>query len=87
MRYPSRATAIKKTYDYIDSHSSIGVLGPELLNADHTHQRSYKKFPTVWNMFTRALALDALFPASKLFGDALMTYFDGKTIQWFVPSC
>ncbi len=73
--------SIKIMFDYMKSQPSIGVLGPELLNADKTQQRSYKSFPTVWNMFTRALALDKIFPRSKLFGDALMTYFDGKTTQ------
>lgn len=73
--------SIKFLYDYMESQPSISVLGPELLNADKTHQPSYKRFPTVWNMFTRAFAFDNIFPKSKLFGDALMTYFDGKTTQ------
>ncbi len=68
-------------YSYIDKHSSIGILGPKVLNPDKTLQRSFKKFPTLWNTLCRACYLDKAFPGSKLFGGALMTFFSGESIS------
>jgi len=62
-------------YTYIDKHPSIGILGPKILNPDKTLQRSFKKFPTLWNNLCRACYLDKIFPHSKLFEGALITFF------------
>jgi GT2 family glycosyltransferase len=59
---------------------SVGMLGPKILNADGTLQPSVMGFPTVWNTFCRALALDAVFPRSKLFGGRLMAFWHHDAI-------
>ena len=56
---------------YMDQNPEIGMLGPKVLNPDHTLQYNYRKFPTYWNTLCRALALDTLFPKSRLFGSRL----------------
>lgn len=61
--------------DYIEKHDDIGMLGPQILNLDGSVQRSCMGFPTLWNSFCRALALDDFFPKSRFFGSHLMTYW------------
>ena len=70
---------IETMFSYIDSHPTIGISGPKVLNPDKTLQRSFKRFPTIWNALCRASALDTLFPKSKSFASAQMTYFSGDT--------
>lgn len=66
---------------YMDEHPEIGMLGPKILNPDRTLQPSCMGFPTLWNMFCRALALDKLFPGSKLFGGRLMNFWAHDTVS------
>ncbi len=66
---------------YMDKHPDIGMLGPKILNPDSTVQRSFMRFPTLWNNLCRALALDTLFPKSKLFGDLFTTFGSYDTIR------
>jgi hypothetical protein len=39
--------------DYMDSHSSVGVVAPKILNPDGTFQGLIKRYPTVWDLFLR----------------------------------
>ncbi len=66
---------------YITKHSDIGLLGPKIINPNGSLQRSCKGYATPWNMFCRALALDTLFPAIKLFGGRMLTYWNHDTTQ------
>lgn len=66
---------IEKLLEYMKEDSRIGLLGPKMLGADGKPYRSYMGAPTLWRCFCRALALDVLFPNSKLFGGFLMPYF------------
>lgn len=65
---------------YLDSHRDVGLLGPRMLGPDRKPARSYMGEPTLWRLLCRALALDTLFPNSKLFGGFLMFYFKGDRI-------
>src|SRR5262249_45576234 len=53
----------------------IGMLGPKMLLPDGTIGQSCFRFPSVWNLFCRALALDQFFKGSRLWGGFLMTDF------------
>lgn len=66
---------------YIKEHQGIGMLGPKILNPDMSLQRSCRGFPTLWNLFCRALALDTLFPKVKLFGGRSMTFWEHDSIK------
>jgi len=66
---------IEKLTDYLKQNPTIGMLGPKMLLRDGTIGQSCMGFPTVWNWFCRALALDALFKNSRLFGGYLRTDF------------
>jgi hypothetical protein len=66
--------------NYMDQHPEIGVLGPKVLNSDLTLQPNFGGFPTLWTSFCRALALDRIFPHSKVFGGERMTFFSGDNV-------
>src|SRR5580704_2737953 len=66
---------IEKIVEYMKKDPRIGLLGPKMLGADGKAYRSYMGAPTLWRCFCRALALDDLFPNSKIFGGFLMPYF------------
>jgi GT2 family glycosyltransferase len=66
---------LKQIIDALESEPSVGLLGPRMLGPDKTVRRSTMRFPTPWNSFCRALALDSLFKRSKLFGGFLMADF------------
>ncbi|MDA8089842.1 MAG: glycosyltransferase family 2 protein [Actinomycetota bacterium] len=60
---------------YMEEHRKTGILGPQILDAHKNVQRSCMGFPTLWNSFCRALALDAVFPKSRFIGSFEMTYW------------
>lgn len=66
---------IEKMRVYMEANPRVGLLGPRMLGADGKPDRSYMGEPSLWNLFCRALALDSLFPRSKLFSGFLMFYF------------
>lgn len=67
--------------EYMEQNPEIGMLGPQILDANNNIQRSTMGFPTVWNTLCRALALDTIFPGSKLFGGYLMTFWSHDTLR------
>jgi len=66
---------LEKMLDYMERHQDIGIMGPKMILPDGTIGQSCMRFPSVWNWFCRALALDSLFKGSRVFGDFLMTNF------------
>ncbi len=60
---------------YMGKHVETGIMGPQMLDSDGKVQRSCMGFPTIWNSFCRALALDTIFPKSRIFGGFEMTYW------------
>ncbi len=67
--------------DFADAHPDVGMVGPRVIGGDGKLQRSCRGFPTLWNMFCRALALDAIFRRSKMFGGYLLTHWDHDTLK------
>ena len=53
--------------DYCEDHPKAGMVGPRIIGGDGNLHRSCRGFPTVWNMFCRALALDKIFSGGKIF--------------------
>ena len=58
---------LNRLVDYAETHPDVGMVGPRIIGGDGKLQRSCRGFPTLWNMFCRALALDSLFPGAKVF--------------------
>ena len=72
---------IEKMVKYMDEHVDIGMLGPKMILPDGTVGHSCMRFPTVWNWFCSALALDSVFKTSKIFSNFMMTDFNQDRTQ------
>jgi GT2 family glycosyltransferase len=70
---------LNKLVDHCEANPNIGMLGPHIIGGDGQQQRSCRGFPSLWNMFCRALALDAIFPKSKWFGGYFLTSWGHDT--------
>ncbi len=66
---------LPRMHEYMEATPAIGVLGPRMLGRRGTVDRSYMRFPTIWNCLCNTLALDSLFGGSRLFGGILMRDF------------
>lgn len=58
---------ITRLMEYCEEHPEAGMVGPRIIGGDGLLQRSCRGFPSVWNMFCRALALDSMFKKFKPF--------------------
>ncbi len=65
--------------DYCEQHHDVGMVGPCVFGADGRLQRSCRGFPTLWNTFCRALALDTIFPRSKVFTGYSLSHWSQDT--------
>lgn len=61
--------------EFMERNPDVGMAGPQLLDWDGKPGRSTMKFPTLWNLFCRAVALDRIFSKSRAFGGFLMSDF------------
>jgi GT2 family glycosyltransferase len=66
---------------YLENNPGVGLVGPKMLVSTGDVRRSTMRFPTPWNYFCRALALDVVFKKSRLFGGFLMSDFDHQTTR------
>ena len=66
---------LQKMYSYMEQQPTVGLLGPGMLRTDGRVHRSGMRFPTLWNIFLRALFLDSIFKGTGLFGGFLMKDF------------
>lgn len=72
---------ITRLVDYCEAHPEVGLAGPRIIGGDGLLQRSCWGFPSVWNMFCRALALDKAFPKVRVFGGYELGYWDQENTQ------
>jgi GT2 family glycosyltransferase len=75
------AGCFRRMVAYMEDHGEVGVLGPKIVGANGQVQRSCMGYPSLWNAFSRALALDSLFPGSRLFGGQLLTFWRHDDIR------
>lgn len=66
---------IEGTLAALDSDHGIGVVGPQMLDADGSVQRSGMRFPGLWNSITDAFVLHRFFGRRAYFGGHSMTDF------------
>jgi len=66
---------LAKMYRYMEKEPTIGLLGPKMIGVDGRAHRSGMRFPSIWNAFVRALALDSIFKGTGIFGGSLMADF------------
>ncbi len=65
---------------YCEAYPRAGLVGPYIKGGDGAQQISCRAAPTVWNMFCRALALDAVFDRSRLFNGYFLGHWDHSTV-------
>jgi N-acetylglucosaminyl-diphospho-decaprenol L-rhamnosyltransferase len=58
--------ALDRLIDYLDSHSQVGAIGPQLLNPDRSIQSSRRRFPTLATGFFESTWLQGLAPRNIL---------------------
>ena len=56
------ADALSQMVAYLDAHTDVGVVGPQLLWSDGTHQSSRRRFPTLATGFFESTWLQPLAP-------------------------
>ena len=73
-----------------DAHPDVAVVGPKLLNADGTLQRSVRGFPTRWRLATEYLYLRKLGPHTELLNAFYGAGFDHgseREVECVMGSC
>ncbi len=58
--------AIGTMLDYMNRHPQVGILGPQTLNSDGTHQSTRRRFPTLLTGIYESTWLSAWAPASVM---------------------
>jgi GT2 family glycosyltransferase len=78
--------ALTALVDYLDAHPDVGVVGPQLLNADGTVQSSRRRFPTLATAFFEGAWLQPLAPRRLLSRYYVLDRPDGETsdVDWVV---
>lgn len=61
---------------YLESHAEVGLAGPRITGGDGRVQLTCARFPTVWNLTCRALALDRVLSRWPLFSGLEMRHWD-----------
>jgi GT2 family glycosyltransferase/peptidoglycan/xylan/chitin deacetylase (PgdA/CDA1 family) len=72
---------ISRLVNYCEKQSGVGMVGPRLTGRDGKLQRSCRGFPDLWNMLSRAAALDTLFPKLKMFTGYSLTHWPQEAIR------
>ncbi len=72
--------AVDKLILFMEDQPAVGMVGPQIIGVDGKVQRSCMGLPTFFNVFARAVALDSIFPESKLFGSYLMTFWNHESL-------
>jgi GT2 family glycosyltransferase len=60
-----KADALARLVDYMDTHSTVGAVGPQLLWPDGTIQSSRRRFPTLGSLFWESTLLGQWFPNNQ----------------------
>ena len=68
--------AIQKTVAYADAHERAAVVGCQVLESPTVIQRTCFKFPSPLNTLLAVSGLARIFPHSRFFGRAQMTWWD-----------
>lgn len=82
------SNTIKKLHNHIIQNEDVGIIAPQLLNADGSVQNSYFKFPKVYTPILRRTFLGNIFKNEV--NDFLMNGVESDTIvevDWLLGSC
>ena len=75
-------STISTFVNYLDGNSTIGMVGPKIVNSDGSLQKGSKRsFPTIGVALPKLLGLDKLFPNSKWSGRYNLNYLNPDEIH------
>lgn len=76
--------AFNKMISYLKANPGVGVVGPKLLNPDHTVQSSRRRFPTFWTALFESTWLQPFAPQKILAHYYALDLHDDKTavVDW-----
>lgn len=72
---------ITRLVGYCERESDVGLVGPRVVGADGRLQRSCRGFPTLWNMFCRAMAMDSVFPRTRAFTGYSLSHWSQDAVR------
>ena len=82
------AGAISKLIAYLDANSVTGAVGPRLLNADGSLQRSCWRFPSPMQAWRENLGIASLLPNHPIFGDYYRWGHDSeRQVDFVIGAC
>jgi len=77
-----RRECFNQLIQHMDTHPTIGIIGPTIFWPDLTVQGTCRKFPGLWNNFCEHFYLNRLFPKYSFFsGEHMFPSFDHKTTK------
>lgn len=84
-----RPGALATMVNYLDAHSDVGVVGPQLLNSDGTVQSSRRRFPTLLTGLFESTWLQDIAPQAVLRHFYALDLPDNETadVDWVVGAC
>ncbi len=74
-------SALNEMVAYMDAHPTIGVIGPQLLNADGTVQSSRRRFPTLWTGIFESTWLQPIAPRRVLDRYYMLDFSDNQIVS------
>jgi hypothetical protein len=80
--------AVRILFEYLENHLDINIVGPKLLNPDHTLQYSCSQFPRIYTPILRRTFLGEYFKSNR--DKFMMTDFSHEEIRlvdWLMGSC
>ncbi len=79
--------AIAKMVEFADAHPEASVVGCKVFNPDGSLQRSCFMYPSILNTCLLVTYLYKLFPRSRFFGRAMMTWWDFDDVRQVQAVC
>jgi GT2 family glycosyltransferase len=80
--------AVAALIDYLREHPRTAVVGPRLLNADGSLQRSCYRFPTPLHVWSHNLWVAAVLPQHPVLGDYRRWAHDTeRSVDWVIGAC
>lgn len=82
-------SALETMIAYLEANSSVGLVGPQLLNNDGSVQSSRRRFPTMGTAFFESTWLQPLAPKRLLSNYFMQDKDDGETavVDWVTGAC
>jgi len=84
----AKPSAVSALVDYLKTHPKAGIVGPRLLNADSSLQRSCYRYPSPGRAWLENLGLSGLVARHGTLGDYSAWAHDReRSVEWVIGAC